>query len=327
MSERNNNIDIARGLLIIIMVLGHTGFSGTKFIYLFHIPSFVFLSGYLHTSNYSYQFLKKRFVSLYFPFIKYSLIYLISINFFVEFGILNIELISFNNIFQNLLDILLMKGLGGFLGAFWYLTMILEVIFIYILFDRILKNIHYMSVFIAVLFFLIYGYIANGFTLPAYLDISFLMLSSFHFGRLYKRYEKVIPNNLYVFIISSSILLLLYLNDVEINIGSRILPNIFLYLLSIISGIFLIMSFSKVIPFKSIQNGFSYAGKSTIIILALHFFSFKVVDLIVFHFFSLESNNELSSFPTMHNRSIIFSFVYLFFGLTIPLLINKIKKN
>lgn len=326
MSKRNNNIDIARGLLIMVMVLGHTGFSGTKFIYLFHIPSFVFLTGYLHTSSYSFESFKKRIGSLYFPFVKYSLIYLISLNFFIELGILDKELIGVNNVFQKLLDILLMKGLGGYLGAFWYLVMILEVISIYFIFDILFKNIHHLSVFIAVIFLFMYLFISCDSNFPAYLDISFLMLSSYQLGRLYRLYEKLIPNNRYIFIVSSSILLLLYLNDVEINIGSRILPNILLYLLSIISGIFLIMSFPTVIPIKSIQNWFSYTGKRTLIILALHFFSFKVVDLILFQFFSFDSHNELSSFPTMYNNSVIFSFIYLFFGVNLPLLINRIKE-
>ena len=46
--NRNENVSLAKGLGIILMVLGHTGFSyyGNGFIYMFHMPLFFFLSGY-----------------------------------------------------------------------------------------------------------------------------------------------------------------------------------------------------------------------------------------------------------------------------------------
>ena len=43
---RNNNIDIIKGIAIILMVYGHTFGVARDFIYLFHMPVFIFVSGY-----------------------------------------------------------------------------------------------------------------------------------------------------------------------------------------------------------------------------------------------------------------------------------------
>ena len=45
--QRDPVIDSMRGIGIVLMVLGHSGFPGTDFIYLFHMALFFMLSGWL----------------------------------------------------------------------------------------------------------------------------------------------------------------------------------------------------------------------------------------------------------------------------------------
>ena len=49
-SNRIEAFDIAKGLGILIMVMGHTGFGTTfdKIIHTFHMPLFFFISGYFY---------------------------------------------------------------------------------------------------------------------------------------------------------------------------------------------------------------------------------------------------------------------------------------
>ena len=326
MPQRNNDIDVAKGVLIVAMVLGHTGFLGTRFIYLFHIPCFVFLSGYLHTSNFSFQFVRRRFMGLYRPFVEYSILYLVSMNLFIELGILDKELVSIDNVAGYGADIFFMKGLGGYLGAFWYLTMILEVVVVYLFLDRLVLNMVHLTLLVAVLFIVSYILIARGVDLPAYLDVTGLMLGAYHIGRLYKLYENRIPNNVYVLILSIFTLVLLYWINIEINIGSRILPNIFLLLLAFASGICFIMSLSKGIRSSFFADGIGYIGRRTIPILALHFFSFKIVDLVSFHIFNLVPTIGLSQFPTTYGNSTLFICIYLSSGVGLPLLMVRLNK-
>ena len=45
--QRDPVLDSMRGIGIVLMVLGHSGFPGTDFIYLFHMALFFMLSGWL----------------------------------------------------------------------------------------------------------------------------------------------------------------------------------------------------------------------------------------------------------------------------------------
>jgi len=79
--QQSRRLNIVKALCIILMVLGHAdppeGLRG--FIYLFHMPAFFFLSGYLLKDLYFDQpvaFIKKRVGSLYAPYVFWELVFL-----------------------------------------------------------------------------------------------------------------------------------------------------------------------------------------------------------------------------------------------------------
>lgn len=82
---RDKKIDIAKGIGIILMVMGHSSIplSVSNFIWAFHMPLFFFLSGW--TQNWErdsfIQFVKKKLISLACPFIIYSFIVLLIENY------------------------------------------------------------------------------------------------------------------------------------------------------------------------------------------------------------------------------------------------------
>ncbi len=87
-SKRIEYFDIARGIGILLVVLGHNDFGALssffhRVIYSFHVPLFFFLSGYfLHTSIPFLEFFKKRFHSVLKPFLfTILLIYFASVSF------------------------------------------------------------------------------------------------------------------------------------------------------------------------------------------------------------------------------------------------------
>lgn len=51
---RNHSIDIAKAICIILMVVGHSGcpIPLRSFIYMFYMPCFFFISGYLLINSY-----------------------------------------------------------------------------------------------------------------------------------------------------------------------------------------------------------------------------------------------------------------------------------
>lgn len=89
MQERKTYIDIAKGLCIILVVLGHIlqyNFIGSgadsafNFIYSFHMPAFMMLSGYVSAFSVdgfaigqSITFVKKKFISLLLPYLTWGL--------------------------------------------------------------------------------------------------------------------------------------------------------------------------------------------------------------------------------------------------------------
>lgn len=79
--SRNEWLDVAKGIAIILMVFGHTGFSTywAGFIYAFHMPLFFIASGW--TSNWGKYDIRKfvlhKVRTLLFPFVIYSAIVLI----------------------------------------------------------------------------------------------------------------------------------------------------------------------------------------------------------------------------------------------------------
>jgi len=88
MSKRIEYIDIARGIGILLVVLGHNDFAlvspfAYKVIYSFHMPLFFFLSGYfINPSIGFWEFIQKRFNSLLKPYLfTIFMIYFVSVSF------------------------------------------------------------------------------------------------------------------------------------------------------------------------------------------------------------------------------------------------------
>lgn len=88
-AQRDTSFDIAKGIAIILMVIGHSGTTDyiKSFIYLFHLPAFYFISGYFFNDKYvndKITYAKRKLNQLYKPFIIYGIIFLILSPLFYE---------------------------------------------------------------------------------------------------------------------------------------------------------------------------------------------------------------------------------------------------
>lgn len=98
-NQRNESIDVAKGLAIILMVSGHACMEGGvfvhwlhDFIYTFHMPFFMIISGYLFNGDNICQpqkYIKRKFDSLYLKFIIYNIILILLNNVLWNIGALN----------------------------------------------------------------------------------------------------------------------------------------------------------------------------------------------------------------------------------------------
>ena len=88
--KRNQWVDVAKGIAIILMILGHAAIpnSFSRFIYSFHMPLFFIASGMMtNWTKYSVKgFTKKKLKTLAAPFFIYSGIVLLLMNKFLEGG-------------------------------------------------------------------------------------------------------------------------------------------------------------------------------------------------------------------------------------------------
>jgi fucose 4-O-acetylase-like acetyltransferase len=159
---RDLSIDIIKGIGIFCMVAGHSGSPITKFIYLFHMAIFFIASGYCYKTENSnssilvFGFIKKKFLSLWFPYVLWTAIYSFLHNFFININVytdnpLLLEYVSGTYIstteYWNIFDILknIFKGLllrGGTQmgGAFWFIATLMELSIAYCVIDFIIKK-------------------------------------------------------------------------------------------------------------------------------------------------------------------------------------------
>lgn len=132
--DRDNSVDVIKGIAILLVVLGHAIQFGTvnfdnniiyKIIYSFHMPLFMFVSGYIasRTKIFNYKFVLRKFNTLVIPFIIWYLI-----NYIVNSKYKELNIIEYMVILIKAPD----KGL-------WFLWILFLCFCILTIFYRIMK--------------------------------------------------------------------------------------------------------------------------------------------------------------------------------------------
>jgi len=159
--NRNCALDIAKAICIILMVIGHSGCPDYlhRFIYMFHMPCFFFISGYLLNDKYLTNLktgLWKKIKGSYYPFIKWSMIFLLLHNVFAYLHIYDASY-SLKEIAIKFVRILTMTGSEQLLGGFWFLislcwASIATIVFFH--FMQKMNNLSYINIFLGVILLL-----------------------------------------------------------------------------------------------------------------------------------------------------------------------------
>ena len=153
--NRDTTISICKGIAIILMVIAHAEAPGwlCKFIFEFHMPLFFITAGYFFSLKYLHDeatFVKKRVRGLYWPFVKWSVFFLIIHNWMFSLGILNEQYgneaggvthpYSWHQIQQHLWNIVTaMGGYDQFLcGAFWFFRGLFVASILYLIIYKVL---------------------------------------------------------------------------------------------------------------------------------------------------------------------------------------------
>lgn len=122
----DKTVSIAKGVGISLMVIGHSGSPELlfRFIYLFHMPLFFFLSGYLFKSDYLDKkklFVQRRIKGLYLPYIKWQLLFLALHGLFYRWHFYAADYTVADYLDRGIRILLMYRG-EQLLGGYWYLS-------------------------------------------------------------------------------------------------------------------------------------------------------------------------------------------------------------
>jgi fucose 4-O-acetylase-like acetyltransferase len=125
MNNRDVTLDIAKGICILLMVAGHSGCPGYlgRFIYMFHMPCFFFVSGWLLSDAYLDDLRKglwRKLKGAYWPFVKWELLFLTFHNAFAVMGVYR-DSYGASEFASKALRILTFTGGEQLLGGYWFL--------------------------------------------------------------------------------------------------------------------------------------------------------------------------------------------------------------
>jgi polysaccharide biosynthesis protein PslL len=316
MNNRNQTIDVTKGIGIILVALGHNWIvihdKGELFrvIFSFHMPLFLFLSGiYLNTSRDLGSFLKSRTKVLLRPYL-FVLLFLVALHLFGELktGSFNTNYLKyFVTSFYGTGDTLLY--FSGDWIPLWFLPhlFVISAFSLYTLKAADTKA--YDKIWLALLsiLFLWFGTheidyfwklrsIDLGFIhldrlpgLPWSIDLLPVTSSFMIFGYVFSDQVKSIKFNWITFVISISIFLgLHYCFNETIDLNGRIFGIFWISTLQAATGIYVCLSISLLLQkYLLIRNLLAYIGSGTLFILIFHYFleiyTFKIFEGICPH--------------------------------------------
>ncbi len=289
MSKRIEYLDIAKGIGILLVVLGHNDFEVIslfvqRLIYSFHMPLFFFLSGYfLNTAVPFFDFFKKRFNSLLKPFLfTIFLIYFTSVSF---------EKMGFNTAIQRTVKSL--YGSGYYLDwvQLWFLPHLFAVslyAFLFITLVSRLRNrwlvwgILLATLAIALPFLSafypfpvsILGKDYELWGLPFSLDLVLVTGFFFILGHEVRQVttEKTFDNRLILATTGGIVLLLNILFPYEIDFNIRLYELFLVNTTEAILGILFVLALARQIELRTsrLASFLKYLGNISLIILLFH---------------------------------------------------------
>lgn len=265
--KRLNFIDIAKGIGIIAVVVGHSTQIDTLKIILFwfHMPLFFFISGFLFKQRQG--IIKRKAKQLLIPYLSYFIIISFIQDLFNPIGDVKAHIFNFLSGGENL---------TYYFGVFWFITCLYftTVTFNFIIkvrFKVIIILIMYLLSYINSVFFRNVNFIEN-------INVVFFSIVFFYLGWLYQKDKNNnYLNNSTVILSSVGIIFLIIVfmqtNQIEfiIDMKSQQYNHLFLDIIVPICFIFIVFKLSKIIgTIPNLSTILISIGRSSLTIMYLH---------------------------------------------------------
>jgi acyltransferase len=272
-------IDLAKGIGIFLVVMGHSMEPRSAFIYSFHMPLFFLLSGYFYRYESFKTTLLGKINRLLIPFYFFSVlswcIYLLKIVYISDKDGIISYIMSFGQI---------IIGLNPDVGnvPLWFLPCLFSTSLLYWGIQKLTTHPVYSSIFVFILSLIgYYAYSLNLENLPFRPEVACSAIVFYHLGYCTNKYnftDRLRNISIYGFLVLICLLpfiqtFLIYLNTLyshshRVNMYSNTLGNYFIFYICALVGIIHIIALSLKINKINIVNWY---GKNSLIILAIHF--------------------------------------------------------
>lgn len=280
-NTRIEYIDIAKGIGIILVVLGHT-LNQHKlpclYIRSFHMPLFFFISGLCFSFdkyNSSVTFINKRYRQIIIPLINFLLLSI---------------LVSISITPQYYPPELLFQRMPG---AMWFLLVLFIVEIIYFFFGKYAKNIYAIITFLIINAFI--GILLHREKISLPYNISTVFISVFYYGtgNISRRYDmQKIYKCLCLPLLLLPLILVTFTHD-TLDLVDNYIPSCeAIYILASFSGLTGIIIFSvylQDINHRYTKNILLYFGKNTLIILCLHTIFINLTNIYIHKYISSQT--------------------------------------
>ena len=287
LTKRNTRVDTMKALLIIAMVIGHSTSPWTTYIYLFHMPAFIMLSGYTYSGERykTGQYIRKKLQTILIPTVLINIVYVIYYCLMQSIGLYAMICedvpMSLGTRISGLFLYWATPDLGG---ATWFLIVLFETECIVKMVECFLEKIQRKNLFLIIILMLgCSGYILiqTGHFLPYCIDLALMACLYYGMGILIRKTALITcidKKVMFPFCVITTFFFgrFYFYGTLPMNWPTRDFSNLFVQLLSYFAAIYLIWCIAVIVNASVICSVSRWIGRHTYCILITHFAVFRL---------------------------------------------------
>lgn len=325
-TKRQKDLDIAKGIGIILVVWAHASGPFSNYITGFHMPFFFFISGMLYKNNKDIpNYVKGKVNSLLLPFLWWNLL-LYPVFFLLYY---------WNNwspyvAIKEILEIITTVNKVPFLGATWFLPSLFWIstlVHIFLSVFKKYKRIDFIGLLICILIAIVGFYI----TFPYKISRTLICALFYFSGYIFQKYiRNHIPNILkYILSVIFIIIYCFIVSNNRISMASNIYENKLLFVIGAYMAIYFTITISELLSkfVDKIQliKHLCYLGTNSIHLVIWHFLAFRFTVIIQIIVLKLPLKS-ITAFP-IYEASGLWWILYIFTGIYGSLLVKIILEH
>lgn len=327
---RDISLDIAKGLCIILMVIGHSGCPDwlRRMIYAFHMPCFFIISGMLYKVKYNSEsrtFVKRKVSTLWWPFVKWNMLLIIAHNLLVSCHIYEIEY----NIKYMGLKVLMTSVMWWFdplVEGFWFVYALFVSSILCLLYYKFI-GFSTQKLFVGIFVFLFIDFILHAASVRFYLlQAVFLASAYFMTGCLLSRLPKLDQKcRCFLYPLAVAFLLIATFVLPYCDVCNVIPEYLGWYFISSSLISFAIIVALKNVSFGLIARILSKIGRHSLDIVTWHLLAFKLITFFLILIYSMPINH-MADYYVIKGVPWNLWYIYAFAGIILPLIVGKLTR-